>query len=338
MRPEYYHTWDVVRRNDFDPRPRRFVQMELDEEGLVDFVKNIQMNRTEEASCWELMLPVTYQDFAIPDGDPTLDLVGSLCGQFLDNLYDSVLSDPNLVDGTEGQSDSDVWHLIRAFFITASVSKRCVTLSSPDAMMNFLRQHLWGLNPFKGNAATRYGQKHEPRARRAYARWLRKKDSSWRVEETGLWQKQEYPFLACSPDALVFKGDRFVKVCEIKCPKVLEKFHPKHFHSELTETQLANFPLERDSVGIVSLKRNHSHYYQVQFQMDVMKVEMCDYFVWSPHGFLKLNIPYNEKFWLPIRQALVSFYKGVMLPEYFLYRTPMLLPPLQFDIAVDEDN
>ena len=86
---------------------------------------------------------------------------------------------------------------------------------------------------FKGTYATRYGNNQEDFARQAYMTNL---PSAETVIQCGLIVCQKNPWLACSPDGIVFRDKRPIRLLEIKCPVlgepselVTEKFYENLF-------------------------------------------------------------------------------------------------------------
>lgn len=339
VRPEYYSHWNVTRRNDFDVRPTALQINTVSDQEVFDLIKNIQGGHNKIPTAWEVMLPITYPDGPIFEDILDKYLVRVQCENFYRALRENICEDPYLIPGTEGQVNSVKWLQIRPFLFTASEAKKICGLSTENGKTNFLRQHLWGIKKFKGNAATRYGTRMEKRARLSYTRAIMKKDPHVVVEDTGLWVKEEFPYLGCSPDGLVKKNGTIIRLVEIKCPYVLRRVHPKNFSNHLTETQLENFPLKQHSNGKITMKKNHAYYFQVQMQMDVMNVIVSDFFLWSKKGFLRIEVDYNPSFWVPKRNLLEMKHKGLLVPEYFLMRTPRKLKPWDLnDLEESEDE
>jgi len=83
--------------------------------------------------------------------------------------------------------------------------------------------------------------------------------------------------------------------------------------------------------GEIQLKRNHDHYYQVQMQMDVMRMDLCDYLVWTRKGMLIVTVPYDEDFWAPKRLELICRHNAFLVPEYFLMRSPRNLSIVELE-------
>ena len=71
---------------------------------------------------------------------------------------------------------------------------------------------------------------------------------------------------------------------EIKCPLVLEAFHPADI-DKLKPKQRYTLCYEVNN-GAMKLKDKHDYYFQIKMQMAVIDVAFCDFVVWSPKGIL----------------------------------------------------
>jgi len=232
------------------------------------------------------------------------------------------------------QADSPQWKNLRRLLFTASEAHTILSLTSESAKMNFLRRYLWNIKPFKGNKATEYGKEKEPIARRCYELYNQLfVDRTGRVVTTGLMISKRFFVLGCSPDGIVESDVKPPKLVEIKCPYLLRDVHPRRFKEVLTKEQLKTFPLKRFTGGRIHLKVHHKHYYQVQMQMDIMKMTECDYVVWSELGILVINVPYDPEFWRPRRMELLRIYEELFAPEFWLMRTPRGLLPITLRIT-----
>ena len=337
VRPEYYTRWNIERRWKFDPRPSALQMSSIDTQDVIDFTSNIRCNVAaypeSTPSAWELMLPIEYEDFSCTPED--YEVIGELCNQFYEGLREGITTDPYLIPGTQDQAKSDVWKRHRALIVTASNAKTLLGLKSKSAKKNYLRRELWGMWPFKGNTATKYGSRNEEKARQSYEDLLKLKDPRLSVEPTGLWVNKCLPHLGCSPDGLVkTKSGLLIKIVEIKCPHILRKCKPQDYAQKLTRSQKAAFPLTTNQQGVITVKKTHSHYLQMQFQMDVMRVNVCDYVVWTPSGFLKIPIKYDATFWEHKRKRLSEIHGELIAVDYFLMKTPRGLDPDDASVVI----
>jgi len=113
VRQEYYKKYNVVRRNEFDPRASVDVKEGMSKGELDDFVKDLQYavvqdqredpaGKIVQPQAFQFLLPdITYEDFELDEMD-----VATLCEQ-CHMLYDALRSipteDPYLVPNTELQ-------------------------------------------------------------------------------------------------------------------------------------------------------------------------------------------------------------------------------------------
>lgn len=102
------------------------------------------------------------------------------------------------------------WFKERQFRVTASRCYELYTYSLSDWPTK-ARKYFW---PKKfSNKYTDHGIKYEAIARNCYT--TNENDD---VIQTGLIISNQQKWLACSPDGIVFKDNRPVKLLEIKCP------------------------------------------------------------------------------------------------------------------------
>ena len=67
-------------------------------------------------------------------------------------------------------------------------------------------------------------------------------------------------------------------ILEVKCPIILKDECVQNFDSVLSATQKQNFCLKKEN-GVISLKRNHAYYFQIQMQLGVMNMNWYDFHV-----------------------------------------------------------
>ncbi|KAK3929832.1 Exonuclease [Frankliniella fusca] len=342
---EYYKR-DFAPRAAWDPRPSCFQNNEpFTSKELEDFHKSVQLSlrRTGEDCPFIKHIPLQYPDFDFDEEtmeDMKLNqLIDIFYDEFNDNFNTGYFTpspsekdnqlrcEPFLFKGTQEQSDSDTWKRLRSVMITASTAKTVLSLKSPEAKKNFLKRHLWQMNQVT-TKAMQYGINNEEKARKRYTRIVTAEYDKTTVEVTGLWGNPIAPFIGCSPDGIVTSGDGDKWLLEIKCLWILRDKNPKLFEKILTKEQLSRFPLRRLPNNELELKKNHSHYYQVQMAMDVLDLEECDYFIWSQKGHLLVPVVRDREFGQSKHQRLVDIHYTLLIPEYFLKRTPRNLDPV----------
>ncbi len=127
---------------------------------------------------------------------------------------------------------------------------------------------------FKGNAATRHGELHEPVAMASY-----QQETGHAVKELGILLHTEYSFLAYSPDGLITTSSGDEKLLEIKCP-----------YSNRIPRQIPAY-----------------YKAQVQLGMEVMGLAECDFYYWT-RGTTRLTTGRRSESWFEsVLPALISF-------------------------------
>ena len=132
-----------------------------------------------------------------------------------------------------------------------------------------------------------WGQQHEIDAMRAYKRSLKPRLF---VEEAGVFISS-CGFLGASPDGVVCSGEKTIKLIEVKCP-----YRARHGTVRESCSNDA-FSCSLDSNLQPRLKNKHEYYYQIQGQMAITKIHMCDFILWTPNEFTVETISFNEKIW-----------------------------------------
>ena len=66
--------------------------------------------------------------------------------------------------------------------------------------------------------------------------------------------------------------------------------------------------------GHFALKNNSQYYYQVQQQMFVCGLSICDFVVWTEEGAYTVTLPYDEAFVDVMCRKIDDFWIGHVLP------------------------
>lgn len=128
----------------------------------------------------------------------------------------------------------------------------------------------------------------------------RKKHVRHRVEEAGLLVSDDLPFLGCSVDGIVSCACHNRKLLEIKSPYQLRDNYPKEA------------ALQRDCYltdnNIWELKRNSKYYYQIQGQLGLYKLQLCDLF-YTKKDIHIVPVSFDHDFYTHLVQKFASFYR-----------------------------
>lgn len=216
---------------------------------------------------------------------------------------------------TLGQSQNPAWRAERTGRLTASTFRRALFCRKPEGLVKdilYPREEV--LRP--GDPRL-YGLQNEARAVEAYVNLMQLYDKNIQVEATVVHVHELYSFIAASPDRLVKEGSE-TGLLEVKCPaskagkKILDACRDRAFCSEVID-------------GVVTLKRDHAFYYQIQGQLGVTKQPWCDFVIWTnypkcEHSISVERIYFNHEVWEDILEGLIYVYKAAVIPELLTRR------------------
>lgn len=250
------------------------------------------------------------------------------------NLTDAIVDNPCVIEGTVGQSNSEVWHHERLFRVTASKCKTACNFGEQicqgngyqiiDRINKFVIENFWSPRNIK-TVDMKYGIEEEPKARIVYTQ-----SSGHRILETGMWINKDYPHLGASPDGLILNdlGDP-IGVLEIKCLKIFKDKSilevVENYEGMKASKFLSGQCFEKKN-GKLILKKSHMYYYQIQMQMLVTSLSFCDFVLYSRKGPPSVERIYEDRpFQNTLAQNSLLFWERVLIPEYFEMRLPRRL-------------
>lgn len=158
--------------------------------------------------------------------------------------------------------------------------------------------------------ALAWGRKKEKKAREHYCNVERKKHSHFLFSQRGLQICSTKPFLGCSVDGLVSctcSEHSHEKLVEIKCPYALRELSPKEAARQRGCEQQVD-------TGNWSLSAASEYYYQIQTQLYVYRLSVCDLVIYTMKGILVVPVQYNDNFASTIVRKAESFYKSKVCP------------------------
>lgn len=225
-----------------------------------------------------------------PSEDDLLVWVEELCGALGSVNYEEV------EEQTRQQAGSDDWFKERVVRLTASNFGRIV---SRQRNFHSLVEEIIYKKPPAALPSLVFGRAIEGIAVDRYAAL----HPEWRVSECGLVIHPELPFVAASPDRILFcpsTGER--GVLEVKCPSSLQ------VGPTVAAREKASFCLQKVD-GRISLKTSHKYYWQVQGQMACCGLQWCDFVVFAADELFVERVMFDCAAWERCVSLLKNFYR-----------------------------
>lgn len=213
----------------------------------------------------------------------------------------------NLSCQTVKQSSSSNWFKARRLRISASsnVHNIKVLIRKPvEALVSDI------LNPSKiDSASTRYGLKMETHAKEKYQEL-----TNCIVKRVGVLVSKFQPWLCASLDGVVTDDGCISKIVEFKCPSSCEKKSIINIADNSSNVKYLQF-IDNKLV----LKKTDIYYTQVQVQMYVSGMSVCDFFVYSPveDGSCLIEVHRDEDFLKTVILKSEKFYFEHYLPALY---------------------
>ncbi|KAH0820415.1 hypothetical protein GEV33_002376 [Tenebrio molitor] len=170
----------------------------------------------------------------------------------------------------EVEVDAEEWMEQRQLRITCSSKAHRIK----TRLNNFetLAQRFVKEKTVRPTVAMKYGMNTEPVARAAF-----EKLQDCTVHEVGLIISPIQPYLACSPDGIIYNGENF-ELLEIKCPYSCENTNIVDWKNKASFVPYLIF----DENDALQLKTSDPYYTQVQVSMYILGIDTCHFFVYSP--------------------------------------------------------
>jgi hypothetical protein len=195
-----------------------------------------------------------------------------------------------------GQSQTSVWFKQRQLRITCSSKAHRIK----TRLNNFetLAQRFVKEKTVRPTVAMKYGMNTEPVARAAF-----EKLQDCTVHEVGLIISPIQPYLACSPDGIIYNGENF-ELLEIKCPYSCENTNIVDWKNKASFVPYLIF----DENDALQLKTSDPYYTQVQVSMYILGIDTCHFFVYWPKDQVHIKVQRNENFLRTIIPRIQWFY------------------------------
>jgi putative phage-type endonuclease len=182
-----------------------------------------------------------------------------------------------LIDHQYADQKSQEWLNLRGTMLTASDVATALGENPYEKPSNLILKKCGVPSEFKGNDATRHGEKYEPVARDLYC-----EKTGEVVHELGLVQHPNISWIGGSPDGVTESG----KLIEIKCPmsRKINANVPKHYLAQL------------------------------QILMEVLDLEECDFIQYRPEPleYQVTNVQRDRQWFADRLPKLQAFWDEVL--------------------------
>lgn len=238
---------------------------------------------------------------------------------------------------------SDEWKRSRKYCVTTSQFGAAAGLSPYSSPTEVVTSKLW--ETFRGNDATVWGTRNEPKAEQAYRGWAKRdlfsryvgefgakaaraSADSLVLEERGLIKYPATPWMGASPDGVAVWKDPLGRTCrrlvEYKCPYYLWRYtgsHPYDKHRKAPD----NIPLppqyRAQIQGVMGMFRDEDERISGvrdglrSTRDEVWGITECDFVVWQPRRCWVSRVPFDPAYWeTRLFPSLQTWFSGSYLP------------------------
>ena len=225
---------------------------------------------------------------------------------------------------TKAQWKCKEWYLHKVGFISASKSKEVFTRQktlekTADTTATRLAKSITTCN-YNDNISKEsvsephdprdWGLKHENSARESYLRVQNHLHHKVKLTSRGFVISKNKPFMGASVDD--------VRSCECaqNCDQVIVEYKCPWLHKELDPKEaFLTKEIGGQRIGNkLQLKRDAKYFYQIQMQMFVLGLKLCDFVVWTKKGITTIEISHDPTFTKAVCAKLEKFWTSQVVP------------------------
>ncbi len=245
--------------------------------------------------------------------DVTATDLKTLTAQYMEShIHVSAGQRAAIEKNTQPQSASILWKEKRHGRLTAStlasVVKRRPSLPVEKLVIRLL------YSSFGGNEYTVNGLAQEQATIVDYVACQKEAGLSLEVKPCGFLIHPVHHWLGATPDGLIFIGGKRAGLLEVK--NVLSRHQLTFREAVRTKKIAAGFCLEERD-GVLTIKKLHPYFCQLQCQMEVWGLPWVDFVVRStnPHQLHVERVRRDEVLWAGWLPKLSAFFQKALLPE-----------------------
>ena len=176
--------------------------------------------------------------------------------------------------------------------------------------------------PSYSDLCKQYGIYYEETGLRAVQRWL---GDTGNIQQCGIFQSPDYPFIAATPDGVIKNKDGRVTHCvEIKCP------YSSRFSCK-PPSYLKASSLTKKWI----LKQDSRYYAQVQGEIHCTGADICLFAVWTPSTTYVAIVQRDQQYIQWMLSRLTTYFCEVFFPNKLAEEDEPEFPP-EFHSMVNE--
>ena len=232
---------------------------------------------------------------------------------FKDLLNDITARDRKRIEQkTRLQADNPFWFEYRKGLVTGTLGRRIVIQAQRRETSQSLNNAIskFGNGRFT-NEAMEYGKLSEQSAVLALWEEFEAAHVDPQMHQSGLCIDPTLPILAGSPDIILSclccskNGERCYVIGECKCPHRLR-------HIGIQGWRDLEYLTDEGK-----LRQNHSYNYQQNIYCGIYEASKCLFIIWTPHGHITLEIPFDEALFKTIKESTEYYYFNHYVKNFF---------------------
>ncbi|XP_023930360.1 uncharacterized protein LOC106151446 [Lingula anatina] len=232
-------------------------------------------------------------------------------------------------ESTRGQRENPEWHQQRRGAVTASrMGSILRTFEKQKPPCKSVITAIMGREcsedniPYTTVPSLKWGISNEKKARDQYLRQQKKQHTNLSINEKGLVVAEDYPYIRGSPDGIITCSCHSERVLEIKCPYSCRNMMVKDAIKCGKIRYLdGNFMLKPFST--------EGYYEQVQALMYILKLNKCEFVIWTNVDMMVIEVGYNAEFCQKkLLPGCVSFFKQYIVPNILSWNNKNKMPKM----------
>jgi len=240
----------------------------------------------------------------------------NLMKSFMQNITLNLSLIEKIEKSTRDQNQNQIWYEVRRGRLTASKHHEIFTkVNSLSHQRSAIKAKTTPLvnsiinksKDISKLSAIKWGLEHEEDALKSFYASEISKHNGFKTVKSGLVISQQKPFLAASPDGILYCKCHGISTIEIKCPYSMRDKKIKDCVKECSFLFL-------NKNGEIIIKKSHKYYTQVISQMALTKTNQAYFVVWTLVDHVVISVEFDKVHWEKVSVNLAVFFKTFVCP------------------------